>query len=126
MYCCYLFYFIRFLFFTVCLLYVIARMNMYVMFLLRQRRLNKLIIIIIQNHKNHSKFGETNWVPCKGYHTSSIGRWWPEWHRIPTHTAPLKLDSSTWNKPQTLLDCIKRIIVLRWRHERINWWIQAL
>ena len=44
MYCCYLFYFIRFLFFTVCLLYVIARMDMYVMFLLRQRRLNKLII----------------------------------------------------------------------------------
>ena len=26
-----------------CLLYVIARMNMYVMFLLRQQRLNKLI-----------------------------------------------------------------------------------
>ena len=45
MYCCYLFNFIRFLFFTVCLLYVIVRMNMYVMFLLRQRRLNKLVII---------------------------------------------------------------------------------
>ena len=30
-----------------CLLYVIARMIMYVMFLLRQRRLNKLIIILI-------------------------------------------------------------------------------
>ena len=36
-----------FLFFTVCLLDVIVRMDMYVMFLLRQRRLNKLIIIII-------------------------------------------------------------------------------
>ena len=47
MYCCYLFYFIRFLFFTVYLLYVIARMNRYVMFLLWQRRLNELIIIII-------------------------------------------------------------------------------
>ena len=46
MYCCYLFYFIRFLSFTVCLLYVIVRMNMYVMFLLQQRRLNKLILII--------------------------------------------------------------------------------
>ena len=45
MHCCYLFYFIRFLFFTVCLLYVIVRMNIYVMFLLRQRRLNKLIIM---------------------------------------------------------------------------------
>ena len=30
-----------------CLLYVNVRMNMYVMFLLRQRRLNKLIIIIL-------------------------------------------------------------------------------
>ena len=39
----FLYYFSRFLFFTVCLLYAIARMNMYVMFLLRQRRLNKLI-----------------------------------------------------------------------------------
>ena len=46
MYWCYLLYFIRFLFFIVCLLYVIARMNIYVMFLLRQRRLNKLIINI--------------------------------------------------------------------------------
>ena len=36
--------FFRFLFFTVCLLYVIARMNIYAMFLLRQRRLNELII----------------------------------------------------------------------------------
>ena len=45
MYCCYLSYFIRFLFFTLCLLYVNVRMNMYVMFLLRQQRLNKLIII---------------------------------------------------------------------------------
>ena len=44
MYCCYLFCFIKFLFFTVRLLYVIVRMNMYVMFLLRQRRLNKLIL----------------------------------------------------------------------------------
>ena len=47
MYCCYLSYFIRFLFFTVCLLCVLVRMNVYVMFLLRQRRLNKLIMIII-------------------------------------------------------------------------------
>ena len=47
MYCCYLSYFNRFLFFTVCLLYVNVRRHMYVMFLLRQRRLNKLIIIII-------------------------------------------------------------------------------
>ena len=31
-----------------CLLYVFVRMNMYVMFLHRQRRLNKLIIIIIR------------------------------------------------------------------------------
>ena len=33
------------LFFTVCLLYVIVRMNIYVIFLLGQRRLNKLIIM---------------------------------------------------------------------------------
>ena len=46
MYCYYLSYFIRFLFFTVSPLYVNVRMNMYVMFLLRQQRLNKLIIII--------------------------------------------------------------------------------
>ena len=49
MYCCYLSYFNRFLFFTVCLLYVNVRRHMYVMFLLRQRRLNKLIIIIIRD-----------------------------------------------------------------------------
>ena len=47
MYCCYLSYCIRFLFFTVGLLYVNVRMNRYLMFLLRQRRLNKLIIIYI-------------------------------------------------------------------------------
>ena len=51
MYCCYLSYFIRFLFFIVCLLYVNVRMNMYVMFLLGQQSLNKLLIIIISHYR---------------------------------------------------------------------------
>ena len=55
--CIVVIYFIRFLFFAVCLLYAIVRMNMYVMFLLRQQRLNKLIIIII-------RVCWTNWAAC--------------------------------------------------------------